>query len=73
MRMALGRWRAADGTPLGIGEEGEGDGEDGHIEPRYRFRQTPVPAKLKRGKGLKLGGRVKKLGMGLLEFVLSRK
>lgn len=70
-RMALARWRSAEGTPLDGSDEGEG--EDGRREPRYRFRETPVPAKVKNDRGLKLGGRVKKLGMGFLELVRGRK
>lgn len=73
MRMALGHWRAADGTPLDSGDEVEGNSEDENMAPRYRFRETPMPANMKNGKGIKLGGRVKKLGMGLLELVLGRK
>lgn len=68
MRMALARWRSVDGVPLDSSDDGI---SDGNREPRYRFRETATP-KVK-SKGLKIGGRVKKLGMGLLELVLGRK
>ena len=68
MRMSLARWRSVDGAPLDPSDAGI---SEGNRESGYRFRET-APPKVK-NKGLKIGGRVKKLGMGLLELVLGRK
>ncbi|KAF7977155.1 hypothetical protein HWV62_4575 [Athelia sp. TMB] len=68
MRMSLARWRSVDGVPL---NSNDARISDGGREPGYRFRETAPPHA--KSKGLKIGGRVKKLGMGLLELVLGRK
>ncbi|KAF7977051.1 hypothetical protein HWV62_4826 [Athelia sp. TMB] len=68
MRMSLARWRSVDGEALNSSDAGISDGNQ---EPGYRFRETASPRV--KSKGLKIGGRVKKLGMGLLELVLGRK
>jgi len=68
LRMSLARWRTFDGLPLDLNDD---EVTDASRVPRYRFRES-APAKAK-NKGLKIGGRVKKLSTGLLELVLGRK
>jgi hypothetical protein len=69
--MALARWRSADGDMDALG-----DGEPSE----YRFREMAIAtgnlntrSKEGSGKRARFGGKMKRLGMGILELVIGRK
>ena len=65
--MALARWRSADGDRHVL--------HDGAAsEYRFRDMHMAIPTgTLSAVKGTKFAGKMKKLGMGILELVLGRK